>query len=69
MRAQVVMLSPLNIDKCTAQRPELADNTSLFCAPTFNVYVDVCKARAIEDLNPPWSWDNIPASEEYKSRR
>ena len=60
----VVMCSPLNIDKCTSQKPELADSMSWWLKDSFDVYVETLKAIELDKLSKPWAWPNIEELEE-----
>jgi hypothetical protein len=56
----VVLCSPLNLDKCTSGKPELADGMSWWLAPDrFDVYADALKAKELDRLSKPWTWPDI----------
>ena len=52
----VVLCSPLNLDKCTSGKPELADSMSWWVGDRFDVYVDALKAKELDRLSKPWTW-------------
>ena len=43
----VVLCSPLNLDKCTSGKPELADGMSWWVGGRFDVYVDALKGQGV----------------------
>ena len=49
----VVLCSPLNLDKCTSGKPELADSMSWWVGDRFDVYVDALKAKELDRLSKP----------------
>ena len=55
----VICVSPLNIDKTTAQKPELSDNMTWWEKEPFEVYVAVLKAAQTEEMAHPERWPNI----------
>ena len=55
----VICVSPLNIDKCTQQKPELADHMTWFEEEPFLVYCKVLKADQTDKQSQPWRWPNI----------
>ena len=59
----VVLCSPLNLDKCTSGKPELADSMSWWVGDRFDVYVDALKAKELDRLSKPWTWPDIEALE------